>query len=843
MKTILFRGWLTATLFFLIVTVAAASEFRSEFQNAYDRVWIGPEYWANPMEDWHISNGRLECITPGGNRNVQLITRSIGKKAGTLEMSVTLGRLDKKKTEGSAGFRVAIHDDEINDYRRWMIYGSGINTGIDTDGTLFIFKKKSKQAVPQDQLRTGVKLTFTARPDADKKNYQLTLTASDPASGKILAKMTGKDAPADNFYGHVALVNNHFGKAQKREGEPQFWFQDWQVSGTKLEDHPERAFGPIFWSMYTLSKGTLKLNAMMPPISTKDNQKVELQIKKGDDWQTIQSANIDSNAYTAIFKVSNWDDKKDIPFRLQYKSPQKQGTLAGTWTGTIRKDPVDKKSIVVAGFTGNADYGFPNLELVKNVNVHNPDVLFFSGDQIYEYVGGYGIIRFPASRAILNYLRKWYLVGLAFGDLMRDRPSIAIPDDHDVYQGNIWGNGGNPITMARHEAGGYVEPPEMVNVVHRTQCGNLPDPYDATPIKQNISVYYTDLVYGRIGFAVIADRMFKSGPRDTVTTWGGRPDHLKDKSYDVSKLDKPGLKLLGDRQLKFLNDWAADWRGVDMKCVLSQTIFCNLANYHGPNREYLFADLDSGGWPQSGRNRALDAMRRGFALHYAGDQHLASIVHHGIEKQGDSVFSFCVPSIANFYPRRWIPDEEGVKPKNRPKNGLPNTGDYEDGFGNLIRVHAIGNPEEKYRKGSLKSLHDKASGYGIVRFNRDKGTITMECWRLLVDVSQPKKGDQFPGWPKTISVTDNYDRPAKGLLPTLKVKGMDNPVVQVINQDNKEIVYTLRVHGNEFQPKVFADGKYTVRVGEQGTPMMREFRDLEPSENNNAVLDVTFSKK
>ena len=36
-----------------------------------------------------------------------------------------------------------------------------------------------------------------------------------------------------------------------------------------------------------------------------------------------------------------------------------------------------------------------------------------------------------------------------------------------------------------HEAGGYVEPPEMVNVVHRTQSGNLPDPYDPTPIKQD----------------------------------------------------------------------------------------------------------------------------------------------------------------------------------------------------------------------------------------------------------------------------------------------------------------------------------------------------------------------
>ena len=29
----------------------------------------------------------------------------------------------------------------------------------------------------------------------------------------------------------------------------------------------------------------------------------------------------------------------------------------------------------------------------KNANAHDPDVLFFSGDQIYESVGGYGFVR------------------------------------------------------------------------------------------------------------------------------------------------------------------------------------------------------------------------------------------------------------------------------------------------------------------------------------------------------------------------------------------------------------------------------------------------------------------
>ena len=54
-----------------------------------------------------------------------------------------------------------------------------------------------------------------------------------------------------------------------------------------------------------------------------------------------------------------------------------------------------------------------------------------------------------------------------------------------------------------------------------------------------------------------------------------------------------------------------------MKCVLSATIFANLANYHGANQMFIQADMDSNGWPQTGRNKALDVIRRGFGFMYA----------------------------------------------------------------------------------------------------------------------------------------------------------------------------------------------------------------------------------
>ena len=99
-------------------------------------------------------------------------------------------------------------------------------------------------------------------------------------------------------------------------------------------------------------------------------------------------------------------------------------------------------------------------------------------------------------------------------------------------------------------------------------------------------------------------------------------------------------------------------------------------------------------------------MRRGFAFHYAGDQHLPSIVHHGIDEFGDAGWSFCVPSIAAGYPRSWQPDKEGRTVKNRV-NG-PNTGDYLDAFGNRMTVWAVGNPAEENRKGRVGWRHRPA---------------------------------------------------------------------------------------------------------------------------------------
>jgi hypothetical protein len=412
---------------------------------------------------------------------------------------------------------------------------------------------------------------------------------------------------------------------------------------------------------------------------------------------------------------------------------------------------------------------------------------------------------------------------------MRDRPTLCIPDDHDVFQGNLWGEGGKPMAQDNASSrGGYLEPPAMVQVVHKTNCSHHPDPFDAAPIEQGISVYYGDMVYGRVSFAILADRQFKSGP-ERVNTGPGRADHVLDPKFDTRKLDQPGLQLLGERQERFLEHWAGDWRGADVKVVLSQTPFTCISTHGGKPDGYVHADLDSNAWPQTPRNRAVRIMRKAFALHVNGDQHIPTLTQYGLDAQRDGNWSFCPPAISVGYPRWWRPDEIGRPHENRPPHDLPNTGEYLDGFGHRVYVYAVGNPTGLNDRDRYRQALIKASGFGIVRIDPAERAYTCESYRFLCDVTDGNAANQFPGWPHTIRQQDNFGRKRFGVLARVTAPaGVTDPVVQVFDERNNELVYALRVQGESFEPFVFDDSVYTVRIGEPQSARWNSVKGLRP---------------
>ena len=761
------------------------------------RTWLGPEYWANRLQDWQRVDDRIDCLMDGKDRTVHNLTWQLDTTSA-LTTRVAVTRI-QSGFDGYAGFRFAKHGDILDEYRHNCIYGSGMDAGIKADGSLFV----------------GSQSVATNWPTGEQRILELSLT---PGGGQHTALLRMLDATSNqlaqvqelvsstNVHGNIALVCH--ASSNGAHGNRVVSFEDWTIQGANLRGGGHQNWGPILWAQYTLSSNVLKLAAQFVPISTNDEHTAALDLWQDGAWVEANSAEIDDMARIALFRVDPWTATSNVSYRVRYRLDGSESTYGGT----IRRDPIDEAELSVAGFTGNKDYGFPNLEIVQRVGALDPDLLFFSGDQIYEDVGRFGVQRSPLAEATLDYLRKWYLVGWAFGDLIRNRPSVFLPDDHDVYQGNIWGSGGEAAADQRD--GGYTMNPVWVNMVQRTHTAHFPDPYDPTPIEQGITVYYTSLVYGRVSFAILEDRKFKNGPNEVEPT-GGIP---------VADADQ-----LGDRQLAFLRSWAQDWRGCDMKATLSQTVFAQCHTHSSSGGSRINMDKDSNGWPPPARDDSVREIRKAFAFMYAGDNHLPTIAHHGVDDWEDAGVSFTVPSIAAGFPRKWEPaSTTKVRASGGPDYAAANLsrpgatnylGRYIGDHGHHLTMVAAANPDV-WRgdsvPGDIDMLNEKSSGFGFVRFNKETRDITIECWRINGDLGDPDVG-QHTDWPLTINQMDNYGRDVFAYLPAVENVGMTNPVVQVINEQNSEILYTLRTRGTHFRPHVFSWGSYTVRYGEPDT--------------------------
>lgn len=793
------------------------------------------------------------------------------------------GSSDATMSQYAAGILLGAGGPDLDPRRRALIHhssgpGGGFFAGVDRSGHLFLSDFSLGNALlARSAQALGGTDTFdlTIRVSREENGARVTMEAASSAPGAGSVSLDGGVLPFARLAGGIALVSHSPGG-----NGPRARFESIRVEGSGVEAMDDGALGPILGAQHTLSRGTLNLTAQLFPVwgpldgsGPPEPDSVLLEVQDGEvGWVRKATAPVVTPGYTATFRVDDWPNERSVPYRLRYGPGPGRGGGSSAYQGRIRAEPVGNEELVVAAFTGNhnvaspgVDQGafdwlahiwFPHEDIVSHVEAHDPDFLFFSGDQVYE---GASPTAADFEHPYGDYLYKWYLWMWAFRDLTREIPAVAIPDDHDVFHGNVWGAGGRPpppgLSGAEaQDQGGYKLPPAWVNMVQRTQTAHLPEPTDPSASAYGIDVYFTDILYGGVSFAVLEDRKFKSPPKlflpeaEVWNGWAQNPD------FDLSSRgDAPGASLLGGPQEGFLEEWAADWgEGTWMKVVLSQTIFANVATIPADatsgsvipslpipepgawvEGDKTAADMDSNGWPQSGRNRALRAMRKGFAVHLAGDQHLASTIQYGVDEWGDGPFALCVPSVANFWPRRWYPPGPDT---NRPPGAPAYTGDFLDGFGNRMTVQAVSNPARWGREPGI--LHNRAPGYGIARFNRWTREVSLEAWPRWAD---PVAGDSaYPGWPVRFSQEEGYGREPWGYLPTLEAVGMEDPVVQVVSETGGEILYTLRVRGKRFTPRVFEPGSYTLRIGEPGTSRWRVLLGQTAAPDSARFLEVVF---
>ncbi len=266
-----------AFVIFLFVATSCTrkTEFFTSFENTNDRIWIGKDFWSIPLEDWKVEDGKLYCIGDVPNSRVNILTHVITPELGEYEISAKITLIDKGKVPGSAGFLVGVVDEEDPDVRAACYFGKGIKAGVSLNGYAFLKDKKAKIPEGFDFKEFTIKITGN--------NTKLKMDVSDK-NGIKLEKLI---CDGVGVSGLVAITNNFYLGETENQGKSHFCFDDIKLSGSKIIEKPENSFGPILWTMYTLSKKTVKFMALLPPIGKNDNQNVSLQFKEGENWKTV----------------------------------------------------------------------------------------------------------------------------------------------------------------------------------------------------------------------------------------------------------------------------------------------------------------------------------------------------------------------------------------------------------------------------------------------------------------------------------------------------------------------------------------------------------------------------
>ncbi len=742
------------------------------------REWLGPHFWGNRLQDWRLIEGRIECVSDEKGpdlRTVSLITRDLKPGEGSATITATLGRISPKG-KGFGGFLVGAGAGKL-DYRAAALVqkasgeGGGLLCVVDTDGKAAFREHTSEdkwqeyKELPSTKMAgtvaySGQPLTLTLQVAPGGGEYALTLTAKD--GDAVVSSAVLEGVKEEELLGGIMLVS----AATSGPDGARYWFKDVTADGDKVGRSGERAVGPVLGTLFSLNGNVMKMTAQLMPISASDPQHVTLEVREAGQgtWREVARKEI-AGGYCATFRLDNWDDSKDWQYRVAYEDDGTGQGRKAYYEGTVRRDPrhagrqlrIGLYSCTIAAarnldggggrrqLPNSQDLGrytpqciyMPYTEIVEGSKKLNPDMLAFVGDQFYETNP---TTKVRDENPIFDYLYKYYLWLWSYREITRDRPTLVLVDDHDVYHGNLWGNGGRQAPDGNQDLGGYVRAASWVNMVQATQCGHNPDPYDPRPVQQGIGVYYCAFKYGGVEFCLLEDRKFKTAP------------------IQGESLNMHVPELLGDRQEKFVKEWGQKVKDADARICLTATLLgCAQTSPDG----LAVVDFDSNGYPPLARIHAVRLLRDANVLILAGDQHLGSVIRLGDDTYTDGPIQFSGPAGSTSWTRWFEPAQPLAN-----AGETPNTGDFQDGFGNKMRVLAVANPSitfkeyRKHIKGRGQGIGDrnlKAEGYGIVDVDLDTREYTLHCWRWDADPAAPE-AKQYAGWPMTFG----FDQVAKG---------------------------------------------------------------------------------
>jgi alkaline phosphatase D len=773
---------------------ASAAEYEKisswdEWERLPERRWLGSGFWGNRLQDWQVRDGKL--VYTSASLRMPKTVHSLKWQAGTehkpfrMKTTVTIPCVANK---GFAGFLVGAGQGKL-DWRGASTVsgtpgtGGGIMATIDFQGenALHIrnnndsdpvhlakpFSDEVTEKVPSlEKVAQIVVLLLESIPQEDG-TCTLRLECWNAGESKLLGAVEKSGIPSADLAGNIGLVA-HGGKVGS-----EVTFGDWQVGGDRLLQHKGRGFGPVAGALYALSGDRLKIGVQLIPLGVHgspvpDNLKVDIQKKGTLRWKTIASETLSTDDYHQLFVFDGWDGSRPAKMRVVFKDLD--GTVH-TYPFTVQAEPKPGASVSCAAYTGMGANGlyaqtpnpepgsgempigkwtssnvwFPFEQVVERSARSEADILFFTGDQIYENRPSKAD---PSMNPVEDYLYKFLMWHWAFQDITSTHPSILQTDDHDVYHGDLFGEDKLGNTQS-DQHGGYHKSREFVNMVHKTMTSHLPDTLEPAPSKRTgLTNYYTTFDYGDVSFFVLEDRKFKKGAKS-------------------SDADYPET-YLGYIQLDHLRKWCETPMPGKRKCLVAQTIYAAMSLSAEGTFPY---DWDVNAMYVDERNEIVKMLADANAVILCGDQHLCTFSRLGYtdpankgkaikpEEYSNGPYQFSVPPVGNVF-WRWFYPADGVRELDHTESDLSYVGGFRDFFGNPFTMLAVANPErEELQKQGIRIRYlvtadeaadnahlkrtCKGDGFGILRFDMENLKMVAEAWPLDGD-------EQFLGFPQVV---------------------------------------------------------------------------------------------
>ncbi|TWT40694.1 alkaline phosphatase D family protein [Botrimarina hoheduenensis] len=770
----------------LLASVASdAATARINWNGIEDRRWPGPAIWANRLQDWSVNEGRLKCVHQQGGgdwRTAHLLSHDLGSSGDLLNVEVDLD----SASGGHAGVLLGGGEGRLSYRQASLIQGApGLGGGYLVDvafkaSKLCIrdFGSDAEVALPlpiaeamlRHKLSPEIPLTLAV--EAQRIDTQsLLLIATLTAQGDELATVRTR-VDAERLVGNAALVSRG-----STDRDPHR-FSGWRLSGDRVAAHAERAYGPVAGVLYSVANGDLKVGVQCLSVGRTilgEGNRIGVRLEKrrtDGSWEPVgQTVGISEPDYYALIRVRGHDSERSGEFRVVMVNGPKDAVpyeflvpaepndgelvIGGiSCTGTMGRKGLANRSLLNAGESyiglwSPANQWAPFSGITEPLIDRDPDIVFFTGDQLYEWwptpTDPTDAIPFE------DYLYKWLIWHRSFKDVTSRVPCLLQTDDHDVWHPNLWGDGPRLMTAGGDSGGGFIKSSYFVNLVQRTMCGHNPDPFDPGPSDSGITNYYCTFRYGGVDFALLEDRKFKSA------------------ASSIERGEEPSM--LGDAQLKMLSEWATTSDRSPVRLVVSQTNYVTLnTNKQGG----MFADKDSNGWPRPARDKAVRLFKKAGALLFTGDQHLASVTRMETPTSADGVYQFSQPPGGCIWWRWFYPNEAQRRGSVATGSDEPHLGRFVDAFGNRFEALAVANPgpreamplyENTSPRRHILSPQQRAAGVGtqsrihqgegfaVIQIDIPNDRITLECWPDKTGTRMTPYR-QFDGWPLELELRE-----------------------------------------------------------------------------------------